>query len=187
METVRVEELSLQRRAHLRLGRARQLSLWRRANVLSYARRTLAGGCPCQSALAVAPRECVSSLANPLLLQRSCASKRSCCGAARMCVESGEPSSSVDILRIEVLSLWRGANVSQAWRTPSEIVRVEALSLRRGAPCVSQRPSRGSLACFHDRAWSRAPPAWPAADRILIPLKVAREALPQVQLQHHNF
>ena len=79
-------------------------------------------------------------------------SKRSRCGAVRICLDLGEPSA--EILRVEALSLWRRANLSNPLRgscvsdrsrsgavrvclepdEPSaEIVRVEALSLWRRA------------------------------------------------------
>ena len=80
------------------------LSLWRRAS-LARARRTLCGDRACRSALAVAPCECVLSSANPL--RRSCVSKRSRCGAVRMCLELGKPSA--EIVRVEALSLWHRA------------------------------------------------------------------------------
>ena len=38
-------------------------------------------------------------------LRRSCASKRSRCGAVRICLSLGEPSA--EIVRVEALSLWR--------------------------------------------------------------------------------
>ena len=59
--------------------RVEALSPWPRANV-SRAQRTLCRDRACPRALAVAPCECVSSSANP---RRSCASKRSRCGAVR--------------------------------------------------------------------------------------------------------
>ena len=92
--------------------RVEALSLWRRANV-SCARRTLCEDCACRSALAVAPCECVLSSANPL--RRLCVSKRSRCGAVRMCLALGEPSA--EILRVEALLLWRRANASCSRRT----------------------------------------------------------------------
>ena len=41
-------------------------------------------------------------------LRRSCASKRSRCGAVRICLSLDEP----EIVRVEALSLWRRANLS---------------------------------------------------------------------------
>ena len=87
--------------------RVEALSLWRRAN-LSWSRRTLCGDPACRSALAVAPCEFVLTLANPL--RRSCASKRSRCGAVRICLGRGEPSA--EIVRVGSLSLWRRAHLS---------------------------------------------------------------------------
>ena len=84
--------------------RVGSLSLWRRAN-LSWSRRTLCGDRACRSALAVAPCEFALTLANPL--RRSCVSKRSRCGAVRICLEPDEPSA--EIVRVEALSLWRRA------------------------------------------------------------------------------
>ena len=95
-----------------KIVRVEALSLWRRANV-SRAQRTLCGDRACRSVLAVAPRECVLSSANPL--RRLCVSKRSRCGAVRMCLELGELSAK--IVRVEALSLCRRANVSRARRT----------------------------------------------------------------------
>ena len=72
-------------------------------------------------------------------LRRSCASKRSRCGAVRICFSLGEPSA--EIVRVEVLSLWRCAGL---WKL-----------------------SRGLRACFRNPAvagsippWSAAAPAW---------------------------
>ena len=63
-QTPRVETLLLSRRA-----------------ISFCSRRTLCGGPPCRSALAVTPCESVLSSANPL--RRSCVLKRSRCGAVR--------------------------------------------------------------------------------------------------------
>ena len=68
----------------------------------------LCGDRACRSALAVAPCEFVLSPMNPL--RGSCVSKRSRCGAVRICLERGEPSAG--IVRVEALSLWRRANLS---------------------------------------------------------------------------
>ena len=87
--------------------RVEALSLWRRAN-LFWPRRTLCGDCACRSALTVAPSEFVLTSANPM--RRSCVSKRSRCGAVRICPDPGEPSA--EIVRVEALSLWRRANLS---------------------------------------------------------------------------
>ena len=59
-------------------------------------------------------------------LRRSCASKRSCCGAVRVCLSLGEPSA--EIVRVEVLSLWRRAIFLLAKR-PLEVVSWFALLL----------------------------------------------------------
>ena len=50
---------------------------------------------------------------NPL--RRLCVSKRSRCGAVRMCLELGEPFA--EILRVKALSLWRRASASCSRRT----------------------------------------------------------------------
>ena len=50
----------------------------------------------------------VLSPMNPL--RGSCVSKRSRCGAVRICLDLGEPSA--EIVRVEALSLWRRANLS---------------------------------------------------------------------------
>ena len=52
-------------------------------------------------------------------LQRSCASKRSRCGAVRICLSLGEPSA--ETVRVEALSLWRCAIFLLAKR-PLEVV-----------------------------------------------------------------
>ena len=108
--------------------RVEALSLWRRAN-LSWSRRTLCGDPACRSALAVAPCEFVLTLANPL--RRSCASDRSRCGAVRICLGRGEPSA--EIVRVGSLSLWRRAIFLLAKR-PLEVVSwfARLLSQSRG-------------------------------------------------------
>ena len=167
--------------------RVEALSLWRRAN-LSWSRRTLCGDRACRSALAVAPCEFVLSAANPL--RRSCVSKRSRCGAARICLDLGEPSA--EILRVEALSLWRRANLSWSRRAlcgdrecrialavaPCASVLSPMNPLRRS--CVSKRSrcgavrfscsrngfwklSRGVRACFRNPAVSGSIPPWSAA------------------------
>ena len=64
-------------------------------------------------------------------LRRSCASKRSRCGAVRICLSLGEPSA--EIVRVEVLSLWRRATLLLAKR-PLEVVSwfARLLSQSRG-------------------------------------------------------
>ena len=64
-------------------------------------------------------------------LRRSCASKRSCCGAVRVCLSLGEPSA--EIVRVEALSLWRRAIFLLAKR-PLEVVSwfARLLSQSRG-------------------------------------------------------
>ena len=86
--------------------RVEALSLWHRAS-LCWPRRPLCGDCACRSALTVAPCEFVLTSANPM--RRSCVSKRSRCGAVRICPDLGEPSA--EIVRVEALSLWRRANL----------------------------------------------------------------------------
>ena len=139
--------------------RVEALSLWRRAN-LFWPRRTLCGDCACRSALTVAPCEFVLTSANPM--RRSCVSKRSRCGAVRICPDPGEPSA--EIVRVEALSLWRHANLSACVSKRSrcgavricldlgepsaEIVRVEALSLWRRANLFwPRRTLCGDCAC----------------------------------------
>ena len=126
------------------IARVEALSLWRRAN-LSWSRRTLCGDPACRSALAVAPCEFILSAANPL--RRSCVSKRSRCGAVRICLDLGEPSA--EILRVEALSLWRRANLSWSRRAlcGDRACRI-ALAV---APCASvlspMNPLRRSCVC----------------------------------------
>ena len=162
--------------------RVEALSLWRRAN-LSWPWRTLCGDRACRSALAVAPCEFVLSAANPL--RRSCVSKRSRCGAVRICLDLGEPSA--EIVRVEALSLWRRANLSWPWRTlcgdracrsalavaPCEFVLSAANPLRRS--CVSKRSRCGAVRICLDLGepsaeivrvealslWRRANLSWP--------------------------
>ena len=78
-------------------------------------KRTLCGDRACRSALAAAPRKFVLSLANPL--QRLHASKRSCCGAARMWLELSEPFAEI--------------------AAPCEFVLLAVNPVRR--PCASKR------------------------------------------------
>ena len=135
-------------------------SLWRRANS-SCPRRTLcrdpacrsslavapckcvllsANHPACRSALAVAPCECVLLSANPV--RRSCLSRRSRCGAARMRLALGEPSA--EILLVQALLLWRRS----VFLFPCLRIGVWKLSVR---------------VCSHDGALSRVPPAWSTA------------------------
>ena len=62
----------------------------------------------------MAPCEFVLSSASPL--RRLCVSKRSRCGAVRICLEIGEPFA--EIVRVKTLSLLRRANLSCSRRTP---------------------------------------------------------------------
>ena len=64
-------------------------------------------------------------------LRRSCASKRSRCGAVRICLSLGEPSA--EIVRVEALSVWRRAIFLLAKR-PLEVVSwfARLLSQSRG-------------------------------------------------------
>ena len=142
--------------------RVEALSLWRRAN-LSWSRRTLCGDPACRSALAVAPCEFILSAANPL--RRSCVSKRSRCGAVRICLDLGEPSA--EILRVEALSLWRRANLSWSRRAlcgdracrialavaPCASVLSPMNPLRRS--CVSKRSRCGAVrfSCSRNGLW----------------------------------
>ena len=106
-----MEALSLWRRANLSVGlggdrteivRVEALSCaWRRANLS----RTLCRDHACRSALALAPFE-FALTPNPL--RKSSASKRSRCGAERICLDLSEPSA--EIVCVEELSLWRRAN-----------------------------------------------------------------------------
>ena len=92
--------------------RVESLSLWRRANFKAR-RGTLCGDCACRIALAVAPCESQSSRTN--LLRRLCVSSRSRCGAVRISKLAEEPSA--EIVRVELLSLWRRSNFKARRRT----------------------------------------------------------------------
>ena len=128
--------------------RVEALSLWRRAN-LSWSRRTLCGDPACRSALAVAPCEFVLTLANPL--RRSCASKRSrcgavCvsdrsrCGAVRICLEPDEPSAECVSKRSRCGAVRFSCSRNGLWKL-----------------------SRGLRACFRNPAVSGSIPPWSAA------------------------
>ena len=67
----------------------------------------LRGSCVSKRSRCGAVRICLEP-DNPL--RGSCVSKRSRCGAVRICLERGEPSA--EIVRVEALSLWRRANLS---------------------------------------------------------------------------
>ena len=86
-------------------------SLWRRANVFELGEPSAHAETVRVEALS--PCECVLSSANPL--RRLHVSKRSRCGAVRICPTRGEPVA--EILRIEALSLWRRANSSCSRQT----------------------------------------------------------------------
>ena len=122
--------------------RVESLSLWRRANLKARG-RTLCGDCACRIALAVAPCEISTWPANPL--RRLCASNRSRRGAVRISKLADEPSA--EIVRVESLSLslWRRANFLRGRRTLcGDCACRIALAV---APCESQssrtNPLRG--------------------------------------------
>ena len=132
--------------------RVEALSLWRRAN-LSWSRRTLCGDPACRSALAVAPCEFVLTLANPL--RRSCASKRFRCGAVRICLGRGEPSA--EIVRVGLLSPCASV------LSPMNPLRRSCVSKRSRCGAVRfscsrnglWKLSRGLRACFRNPAVSK--------------------------------
>ena len=126
--------------------RVESLSLWRRANFKAR-RRTLCGDCACRIALAVAPCESQSSRTNPL--RRLCVSDRSRCGAVRTFYVADKPSA--EIVRVESLSLWRRANFILADVPSAEIVRVESLSLWRRAHVKARRRTLCGDLCVSDR------------------------------------
>ena len=70
-------------------------------------------------------------------LRRSCASKRSGCGAVRICLSLGEPSA--EIVRVEALSLWRRALFLLAKR-PLEVVSWFARLLSQSRGCGFDSP-----------------------------------------------
>ena len=83
-------------------------------------------------------------------LRGSCASKRSRCGAVRICLSLGEPSA--EIVRVEALSLWRRAIFLLAKR-PLEVVswfaRLLSQSRGRGFDSPLVRGSSGlKIAAF---------------------------------------
>ena len=91
-------------------------------------------------------------------LRRSCASKRSRCGAVRICFSLGEPSA--DIVRVEVLSLWRRAIFLLAKR-PLEVVswfaRLLSQSRGRGFEFPLVRGSSGlKIAAFKYKRSTRS-------------------------------
>ena len=175
--------------------RVEALSLWRRAN-LSWSRRTLCGDRARRSALAVAPCEFVLSAANPL--RRSCVSKRSRCGAVRICLDLGEPSA--EILRVEALSLWCRANLSWSRRAlcgdracrialavaPCTSVLSPMNPLRRS--CVSKRSRCGAVrfSCSRNGLWSCLVVCAPA---FAIPRSRVRfpPGLRQLRLENRSF
>ena len=111
------------------IARVEALSPWRRANIVTAA-NTLRRSC--RSCLAVAP--CKFALASASSLRRSCASERS--GAARGCVELGEPSA--EIVRVEALWLCPRANflafAAREWslKVVLNFTRLLSQSRRRG-------------------------------------------------------
>ena len=109
--------------------RVEALSLWRRAN-LSWSRRTLCGDPACRSALAVAPCEFILSAANPL--RRSCVSKRSRCGAVRICLDLGEPSAEI----ARLLSQSRGLGFDSPLVRGSSGLKIAAFKYKRSTRSV---------------------------------------------------
>ena len=103
-------------------------------------------------------------------LRRSCASKRSRCGAVRICLSLGEPSA--EIVRVEALSLWRRAIFLLAKR-PLEVVswfaRLLSQSRGRGLDSPLVRGSSGwKIATFKYKSSTRSTP-------------------PQLRLENRNF
>ena len=91
-------------------------------------------------------------------LRRSCASKRSRCGAVRICLSLGEPSA--EIVRVEALSLWRRAIFLLAKR-PLEVVswfaRLLSQSRGRGFDSPLVRGSSGlKIAAFKYKRSTRS-------------------------------
>ena len=66
-------------------------------------------------------------------LRRSCASKRSRCGAVRICLSLGEPSA--EIVRVEALLLWRRAIFSPLVRGSSGL-KIAAFKYNRSTRSV---------------------------------------------------
>ena len=91
-------------------------------------------------------------------LRRSCASKRSRCGAVRICLSLGEPSA--EIVRVEALPLWRRAIFLLAKR-PLEVVswfaRLLSKSRGRGFDSPLVRGSSGlKIAAFKYKRSTRS-------------------------------
>ena len=91
-------------------------------------------------------------------LRGSCASKRSRCGAVRICLSVGEPSA--EIVRVEALSLWRRAIFLLAKR-PLEVVswfaRLLLQSRGRGFDSLLVRGSSGlKIAAFKYKRSTRS-------------------------------
>ena len=123
-------------------------------------------------------------------LRRSCASKRSRCGAVRICLSLGEPSA--EIVRVEALSLWRRAIFLLAKR-PLEVVSwfARLLSQSRGrgfdSPLVRGSSGLKIAACKYKRS----------TRSVLLQLRLkivtfkyrrsARSVLPQLRLENRNF
>ena len=136
--------------------RVESLSLWRRAHLKARG-RTLCGDRACQSALAVAPCEFSTWPANPP--RRLCVSNRSRCGAVRISKLADEPSAG--IVRVGALSLWRRANFLRGRRTlcrdcacrialavaPCEFSTWPTNPLR--GSCVSERSRCGAVRIFY--------------------------------------
>ena len=102
--------------------------------------------------------------------RRSCASKRSRCGAVQICLSLGEASA--EIVRVEALSLWRRAIFLLAKR-PLEVVswfaRLLSQSRGRGFDSPLVRGSSGlKIAAFKYK-------------------RSVRSVLPQLRLENRNF
>ena len=100
-------------------------------------------------------------------LRRSCASKRSRCGAVRICLSLGKPSA--EIVRVEALSRWRRAIFLLAKR-PLEVVswfaRLLSQSRGRGFDSSLVRGSSGlKIAASKYKRSTRSAPAAPAENR----------------------
>ena len=65
-------------------------------------------------------------------LRGSCVSKRSRCGAVRICLSLGEPSA--EIVRVEALSLWRRALSVQEAEVEGAVFPPKHQSLKEGSP-----------------------------------------------------
>ena len=195
--SARVEALSQWRREPCaEIRRVEVLSMRRRAD--SSLPAALCEDRARRSALAAAPFKCVLSLANAL--RRSCVSKRSRCGAARirhwprraLCEDCARRSAVQ--MRFELGTLCGGRVCRSALAVAScktcsgrgdacaEIARVEALgaALCEFPACFVSGAAFGSClgsrARFHTRARSRSPPASPARKSQVLITIVAHKA-----------